>query len=254
MTQKGESFEGFLTEFKASLSQPSGEAVMRRINAERLLRLLADEFVEAHQAERIRVLPDNRVAGEPGADFLLQVDDYDIRLQFLDTPEGVPSLDEDRLSEFLSLLEDNPSTAALILVWTTDDLLAIPLSVARARFLLEHPDHLSALLKRAQPLPEVLRTIVAQQVKVWEVGLDEIAPSPAKGGDMRRMFEEAIAKAIEAERGRSYRSVERKAAARRFPADEEKRLILSVLGEALNGAEARDLVPQLTHISRRGTL
>ncbi len=252
MTEASMDMESLLTELKASLSQPSGEAVLRRINAERLLRLLAGEFIEAHQAERIRVLPDSRVAGEAGADFLLQIDDYDLRLQFLDAPAGALALDAKQLPAFLSLLEDNPSTTALILTWTTEDLLSVCLSVARVRHLMDHPDRLTALLKAAKPLPEALRALVAQQVKLWEIGLDTAAPPPAQGADMRHVFEEAISRAIEAERGRSYRSVERKAAAQSFPADEEKRLILSVLGEALGGAKAGDLVRQLIHITRRG--
>jgi len=252
MTNVDPTVDAFLTELKASLSEPSGDAMLRRINAERLLRLLADEFIEAHQAERIRILPDNRVAGEPGADFLLQIDDYDIRLQFLDAPQGVPALDAAQLPEFLSLLQDNPSTVALILVWTSDDLLSIPLSVVRIWFLLEHPEGLAVLLRKAQPLPEVLRALVGQQVKLWDIGLEGITPAPGKGTDMRRTFEEAIATAIEAERGRSYRNVERRLAAQRFPAEEEKQVILAALNEALAGAEANALVAKLTRISRRG--
>ena len=61
MTDLPGSMSDFLSEFTHSLTQPNGDAVLRRINAERLLRLLADEFVEAHQAARIRILPDNRL-------------------------------------------------------------------------------------------------------------------------------------------------------------------------------------------------
>ena len=252
MTEANMDMESLLTELKASLSQPTGEAVLRRINAERLLRLLADEFIEAHQAERIRVLPDSRVAGEAGADFLLQIDDYDIRLQFLDAPAGTPTLDEERLSGFLSLLEDNPSTVALVLVWTTDELLAVLLSVAQARGLLWNRDALASLLAKAKPLPEVLRALVAQQVKLWEIGLDEKSPSSVKPLDMRSAFEEAIATAIDTERQRLYRHAERKLAAQHFPAEEEEKLIFDVLAEALNGASARDMVPHLTRMPRRG--
>lgn len=252
MTESDLNVESLLAELTASLSQPTGEAVLRRINAERLLRLLADEFMEARQADRIRILPDNRLAGEPGADFLLQIDDYDIRLLFLDAPDGAPTLDAGQLPELLQLLEDNPSTVALVLVWTTDDLHAAPLSVIRVRFLVQNPDRLPALLAEAKPLPEILRALVEGQTKLWEAGLDRAPRTAAKATDMRLLFEEAIGDAIETERRRSYRYTERKLAARRFPVELEKRLILSVLGEALAGASAVELVPRLTRMLQRG--
>ena len=130
----------FLFELKASLSEASGEAILRRINAERLLRILAEEFVETHQAERVRVLPDSRLVGESEADLLLQIDDYDIRLQLLDAPENEPVLSIDQLGEFLDLMENNPSTISLILVWMTDDLLSIPLRVSEIQLVREDID------------------------------------------------------------------------------------------------------------------
>ena len=252
MTELDPSVDSLLAELKASLARVGGEAALRRINAERLLRLLADEFVESRQADRIRILPDNRLAGEPGADFLMQVDDYDIRLLFLDAPDGAPTLDPSQLPDLLRLLENNPSTVALVLVWTTDDLQAVPLSVLRIRYLAKNPDLLPALQHESRPLPETLRRLVERQTKLWEAGLDKAPHTAAKATDMRRLFEEAIGDAIETERGRSYRYAERKLAARQFPVEEEKRLIFSVLGDALAGASAMELVARLTRWSQRG--
>src|SRR5438552_3110257 len=121
MTESSDSFNNFVSEFKQSLAQPAGEAILRRINTERLLQLVADELIENHEAQRIRILPDARMAGEAGADFLLQIDDYDVRLELLDSNDGKASLSQDKLISALQLLEDNPSTAALVFVWTTDD-------------------------------------------------------------------------------------------------------------------------------------
>jgi hypothetical protein len=86
------SINDFLSELRASLSQADGDAALRRINAERLLQLVADEFIDAFPADRIRVLPDSRLVGESGADILLQIDDYDIRLELFDAEEGKPNL------------------------------------------------------------------------------------------------------------------------------------------------------------------
>jgi hypothetical protein len=233
------------------LSQPTGEAVLRRINAERLLRLLADEFIESRQADHIRILPDSRLAGGPGADFLMQVDDYDIRLLLLDAPGDAPTLDAYLLPDLLTLLEDNPSTVAVVVVWTTDDLQALCLKRADIAPLTNDPERLRDLLVAIEPLPGVLQALVDDQTKSWEIGLDRAPHTPVKATDMRRLFEEAIGEAIETERGRSYRYTERKLAARRFPVEKEKLLLFSVLGEALGGAPAGELVPRLTRLSKR---
>lgn len=252
MTELNRTVDSFLTELKASLSQSDRESFLRRVNAERLLRLLAEEFVEAQQAERVRVLPDHRLVGEAGADFLLQIDDYDVRLELLDAPDRVAVLDPEHLAQFLDLLERNPSTVALILVWTTDDLQSVALYEAPLRLLLQNPERLPDILGDSAPLPETLRALVARQIKLWEIGLDQAPHSVARATDMRRLFEEAIGSAIETERQRSYRYTERKMAAERFPVEREKRLIFEVLGEALSGVTAEDLVPRLARLSRRG--
>lgn len=252
MTQTERNLDSLLVELTASLSQPTGDAVLRRINAERLLRLLTDEFIVAHEAERVRILPDDRLSGQQGADFLLQIDDYDVRLVFLDAPAGVPAVDASILPDLRNLLEDNPSTVALILVFTTDDLLAVPLTMHQARGLSQNPERLPGLLTDAKPLQEVLQQVVERQTKLWEVGLDGVPQTTARSTDMRRLFEEAIGAAIDAERHRSYRYEERKLAAKRFPIEEERKVIFSALAEALAGASAQQLVVRLTRVSQRG--
>jgi len=242
----------FLSELKASLSEASGEAVLRRINAERLLRLLAEEFMESHQAERIRILTDNRLVGEAEADLLFQIDDYDIRLQLLDAPENIPVLSVNQLPDLLRLLENNPSTVALILVWTTDDLVSVPMSVARIRYLIENPGRLPGFISSAQPLPDVLRDVVARQVKVWEVGLGTPLRPEIALVDSRRLFEEAFRKAVERECGRRYRSPARKEAAQRFPVEKEKRMITTAFKEAVAGKSTETLKQRLSWLPRRG--
>jgi hypothetical protein len=252
MTTLSGPLDNFVSEFTASLSQHGGDAALRRINAERLLRLIADQMVEQHQAEQIRVLSDYRFVGEAGADFLFQVDDYDIRLQFIDAPDSRTSLKADQLPAFAALLEDNPSTIALVLVWTSDDMLALPLSIARLRYLTQHPDRLNKIGGDIKPLADILRALVSQQTKQWDISLEQTPRSTARPADIRRLFEGIIREAIERERHRSYRYEERKQAAHEFPLKEEQRVILDVLREALEGVSATDLVPRLTRVSRRG--
>jgi len=246
------SVDGLLSELKASLSQPSGEAALRRINAERFLYLLAEEFIEAHQAERIRVLPDRRLVGEPEADLLLQVDDYDIRLQLLDAPENKPTLATDHLPQLLGLLENNPSTIALILVWTTDDLLSVALNVSDIQLVREDHSRLPHLLSSAQPLLDVLGQVVTRQSKEWEAKLDTTPRPETMPGDSRQLFEEAFEKAVEAERQRSYKFPARKEAAQRFPVKRERQAILETLKEALDGESSESLKKRLTRLPRRG--
>lgn len=242
------------TEFGVSISGTEVDMIGRRVNAERLLKLMVEELIRSNQSECIRVLTDNRLVGEPGADFLFQVDDYDLRLELLDAPDNELILPANKLPQLLSLLENNPNTVALILVWTTDDLQAIPLSVTRIRFVAQNPTRLSNLLATAKPLAVVLHELISWQVKSWEINLDQKLASATKFIDTYHLFEEAIGEAIDAERQRSYRQIERKQAAQRFPAEEEKQLIFSILEEALNGVPAKELVPKLMHLSRRGRL
>lgn len=252
MTEACPPFDTFLDELKASLSQPSGKAVLRRINAERLLSLVANELIAGQEGARVRILPDSRLVGEAGADFLLQIDDYDIRLELLDAPQDELALDATALPSILDLLQDNPSTVAVVLAWTTDELLAVPLSAVRVRYLMLRPDRLPDLAAMAKPLLDVLRNLVSQQTKAWHIGLTGAPQVRAKRADTRGLFEQSITAAIEAERRRSYRHIERKLAARQFPVNDEIRAILAVLGQALEGATANELVPSLTHIARRG--
>ncbi len=252
MTNASLDVQSLLAELKASLSQPAGDAVIRRINAERLLHLLIEEFIDSCQAERMRILSDNRLVGEAGADFLLQIDDYDVRVELLDAPEGAPTIDTAHLPRLVALLEDNPSTVALILAWATDDLLAVDLPLSQLRTVAEHPDRLKDLLANARPLPQVLQDVVAQHTKLWDVGLERASRPVTSPADLRRLFESAIGEAIEAERTRSYRSAERRLAASEFPLERERRRILDALAQALAGAEAPELVPTLTRIKRGG--
>ena len=74
MTDTSSSFNTFLKEFQATLSEKDNQAMLRRINAERLLHLLAEYMADSLPAARFRFLADNHMAGAQGADFLLQID------------------------------------------------------------------------------------------------------------------------------------------------------------------------------------
>jgi len=63
MTETRPPFGSFPDGLNASLSHPSGEAVLRRLNAKRLLRLAADEFIASQRTAHVRILTDSRLVG-----------------------------------------------------------------------------------------------------------------------------------------------------------------------------------------------
>ncbi len=252
MSDQQDSINGFISEINASLQQSDPSAFLRRVNAERLLVLVVNELIDEHQAERIRILPDNRLTGVAGADFLLQVDDYDLRLELLDAPNDQLRLDPEQLVASIHLLEDNPSTLALILVWSTDTLLAVPLSLTRIRYLSQNSDKMAELLRQAQPLKKVMSELIRRQIKIWDVEISQLPQTTGQSVDLFKIFSEEIGKAIDAEMHRKYLIEERRQAAQQFPYQQEKQLILSVLQDALKGTEADQLSERLLRVSKRG--
>lgn len=253
MSESQDNINGFISEINASLQQSDPSAFLRRVNAERLLVLIVKELIDEHKAERIRILPDNRLTGVAGADFLLQVDDYDLRLELFDAPGDRLRLDPEQLNTSIQLLEDNPSTLALILVWSTDALLAVPLSITRIRYLSQNNNKIVELLQQAQPLKEVISELIQRQIKIWDVDLTKFSKTTGQSIDLYKVFSEEIGKAIDAEMHRKYLLEERRQAAQQFPYQQEKQLILSVLQDALKGIEADKLSEYLTRVSKRGS-
>jgi len=246
--------KGLMDEFMASFSQDSQDAMMRRVNAERLIRLYAGQFIDQHQAESIRILPDQRLAGEDVADFLVQVDDYDLRIVLIDSTNGVPQLTVKYIQEWLDLLEDNPSTAFMIVVWTTDELLALPFSMVQLQTLLKSPEQVEDCLLNVTPLNQLIPVIIQQQVKNWEIDEDLSQKPDERGRDCYSIFAEKIGQAIDKEANRRYKIEERLKAAQEFPYQKEKQVILSILEDALEGKSAKELEYQLTRLPRRGSI
>lgn len=244
--------DGFLNELMASMSQDSRDGMMRRVNAERLIKLIAENLVEKHEAESIRVIPDNRLTTQDAADYLVQVDDYDLRLILLDTQNGKITLSEDLLQEWITLLEANPSTTILIVVWTDDELSSIPFTMRGLKSALDSPEQIKKMPKIAKPFEQVISEVIHHQTKGWKIPkFDSSQPSTSRR-DLYSIFSEKIIRAIDIEANRRYRTEERVKAAQKFPYEQEKRAILSILQEALDGISATDLQKRLTNLPRRG--
>ncbi len=225
-----------------------------RDNAEQALVQVVEQLIAARPDEQFRLMPDRHLAGRPGADYLLQVDDYDFRLEMLDAPGGQRRLPADRLRNTAALLEANPSTQALLYVWTTDTLDAVPLSLARIQFMLANPERIPGLLAQAQPLQAVIDDLIERQVKRWDLRLDPNQQPPGQRVDLVEVFDEEIGKAIDVEMSRNYRNRERSKAAEVFPYYEEKELLMSALRAALQGAETDELIERLAQVDAGGAV
>jgi hypothetical protein len=249
---KNSNLEKIINELSASLSEDSREAMMRRINTERLIKLVLEDLVEKHKAESIRIIPDNRLTIQEAADYLVQVDDYDLRLILMDTVDGKVKLTAKLLQEWVTLLEANASTAILIVVGISDDLSSIPFTMKRLKSIVNSEEQITKIAQIAKPFEDVIADVIHHQTKGWKIPkLDPNQPSTSQR-DLYAIFSEKIIRAIDDEANRRYRTEERLKAAKNFPAEQEKRAILRILREALDGAASKELEKRLTSLPRRG--
>jgi len=246
------SFDDFMNEISASLSNASGEAALRRINTERVLRLVLEDIVEKHPDLQIRVLVDSRIAGQAGADILIQIDDYEIRLELLDVPNHLPKLSLEQVEAFRTVFEENPSTETIILTWTTEDLKAEKLNLNRIAYLKEHPEKLSAYLAGLKPLQTVLEDVLSSHMKVWDTVLTLQMSGSTAPADLQTIFERHLKTELHKERDRSYRTEEKKQAALKLPAERELTLMTTILNDALQGMPSKYLETRLAQLPKRG--
>ncbi len=252
MNENPKFIDGFLSELMATLSEDDGEIILRRINTERLMRMVVEEFAENHEDESIRILSDTRISGETDADILIQVDDYDILIQLVDAPNNVPVLDVPQLVQFYETLYANPSTVVLIAVWTTDDLASIALSVPNISHLIDEPNRVEDVLAKTKHLSIVLGEIINSQSKLWGTKLDTARKKPSGQIDAHKQFITEFEQAVVDECNRSYRFIFRKQAAKGYPSSDEFQMIEQCLKGALEGGTAEDLLRQLTNLRVRG--
>lgn len=251
MNKKPPSFEEFFSEISASLHEESGEASLRRINTERILKLVLDDIVAQRHDLQIRVLNDRRISGDIGADILMQIDDYDIRVEILDTPDSLMSLYRDQVIRFQSIFEDNPSTEILVITWTTQDLHSIYLTLNQIDQLSTHPDQIISLVQTAKPLASVINEILENRIKVWGKMLTAPQEKGTSVSDIRKLFEDHFRTCLEEERNHSFILDERKKAAVSLSEKDAVMLLMDVLDQALNGEDMEKLAQRLSHVPQR---
>jgi hypothetical protein len=249
---KPDSFDDFLTQISASLKGSSGEAALRRINAERVLRLALDEIVQQRHDLQIRVITDNRISGDAGADILMQVDDYEIRLELMDAPDNVPNLTREQLIAYKKIFEDNPSTEALVITWTLDELLSQKLSLVTIDYLVENSELIKDFIQKAKPLSDIVQDILVSQMRVWE-DIPSLGNKDSNlSTDVQKVFEKHLSDEIRDELERSYKTEEKKLAVKSFPEKQEMKTINGALAEALQEEVVDTLATLLVALPRRG--
>lgn len=218
----------------------------------RALRVALKEIVEQHHDQHIRLLMDSRIAGQEGADLFMQIDDYEICLALLKAPSGKPELNSDQLERLRLVFQKNPSTEAMVLTWSTDELLSQMLNLQIVEYLRAQPEKLPAYLQKARPLPVVMAEILAGHTKIWEFNPEAPAGSGPVSGDIRKLFEEHFKLSLIQERERSYKNPERKEAALRIDEWKELALLKETLEGILQGQISKTLADRLAQLPRRG--
>ena len=92
----------------------------------------------------------------PGADLLIQVDDFDLRVVIVDSMDGELTIGSDDLGTFVFLLEDNPNTVALVITWATDELDSIALTFGQLTHLAAEEDRIDFATKELSDFKTVI--------------------------------------------------------------------------------------------------
>jgi hypothetical protein len=246
------SLDDIISELSASFKGQSGEAMLRRINTERAIKLALEELVLQRQDFQIRVLTDNRIAGLGGADVLIQVDDYEIRLVLLDAATEKLEIDMEIIQQFRNIFEENPSTELMVLTWTTDDLKSQRISLTIIDYLSEYPEKIQLFLDKAKHLLEVMDEILTSHMKLWDSVPISPSSAPSSISNVKKLFLKHMETTIREERQRSFRTPEKKIASHQILQEREISVLTGALDEALQGTMSNHLVIRLAQLPKRG--
>lgn len=250
MKKNPDSFDDYLAEISASLLGTSGEAALKRINSERMISLAFEEIVQYYPESHIRFLTDNRIAGQSGADMLMQIDDYEIRIELVDTTNEKPEIKPEQLENFKKIFIDNPSTEALVIVWTTDDLCSLQLTLSDIDRFTMNPNLMTKYMSKGEPFTETIKDILAKFLKVWETQGFSTEYSGGKKLNIQNKFNNYLERNLAVERGRRFTKEEKKLAVKQISEKNEIDKIQSVLTYALQGSKSDSLTSQLIKLSK----
>lgn len=242
MPETPDLIESYLRELRAGAEAGDTEVLFRRLDTERKARTMLDFLAEEYD---LRVLPDRRLGTEVAADFLVQIEEYELRLVIEDVVDGRPQLSAAQFDVYHQLLHLNPATVGILIIWTGPDLPALVLRLGQLRFLQQCPERLAEELEQVRPLEVTLRAFMEGQTKEW--ALEELEPAVGPTGllsDTRTLFEHTLRQYLAREAGRRYRREEKVAAAQEL-SERDVASMLKILDAALAGERATELAARL---------
>ncbi len=204
----------FLMELKAKLASETSEEMIERIQAEQAVQ---DVLLELSDSHDFRVVEDYRYTTgeeEKRTDFILQVEDFELRLIMEYSPTGRPTLTANDLRAVSKILESSTSTIALAVVWAASDLPTLVITQGLVEFLLADGQETAKFVKTALPLKDAILRFVDRQTKGWGLRRVERVPAEEMLPDAQTILERKLREELGRESTRAYK-LERKVAAQK---------------------------------------
>lgn len=235
----------YLSELRAKSKSTSSEEMIQRLTAEKQIQ---DVLLHLSGEFGFRFIEDRRVnPDQPSSDFVLQFDNYEARIDIKYAASGQPTLNKGDIDRYRALLEKNDLTDAIIVVWTTEDLVAATLTLPQIKHLQESPVAISKMLECASPLEAAITRFVDSQTPLWSLPSEVTSQTPIL--DTVSIFAGNMERAIQDETKRKFHIREKQSAASTL-GQREVRQFENLLRRAIKGDDARELQRELLAIFR----
>jgi len=230
-------------ELKAKLASETSEEMMARIDAEQAIE---DILVELSDSRGFRIVEDYRYAtGEEqkDTDFIIQVEDIELRLIVKYSASGAPTLSRDDLGDLTEVLQGTQGTTALVLVWAAPELPTLIVTPADIELLLSREELVPAFLEATCELKEAVLRFVDSQTKKWRFGVVSGSGAGAVLPETQAILEQRLREEVEEESKRAYR-LERKVLAQRTLTAQDAAAIARVFEEGRRAAKDARAISQ----------
>jgi len=233
-------------ELRAKLASETSEEMMARIEAEQAVE---DILVELSDSRGFRIVEDYRYAtGEEqkDTDFILQVEDIELRLVVKYSSSGAPTLSREDLVGFSRILQATQATSALVLVWAAPELPTLVVTPADIDLLLSSEELVPVFLETTSTLKEAVLRFVESQTKEWRLRVVSGSAPGTVFPETQAILEHRLHRELEEESRRAYR-LDRKVLAQRTLMAQDAEAITRVLEDGRRaakdaGAIAEDLI------------
>jgi len=235
----------FLMELKAKLASETSEEMVERIEAEQTVQ---DILVELSDSHGFRVVEDYRYTTREeikGSDFVLQKEDFELRLILKYSPTGMPMLSSNDLMALREILKSSQSTTALVVVWTGPDLPTVVMTQGLIEFLLAEEQETAAFLETASPLKDAVLRFVKNQTKGWGLRQAERPPAEEILPETQAILGRKLGEELRRESTRAYK-LERKIAAQKSIGTEDVETIERIFEESRRASkDAQEIAQEL---------